>query len=178
MALVGDLRSSTPRILGACAQAVQDLGGEPVFCGLVPTPAMALWAFKHKIPSIMVTGSHIPDDRNGIKFYPPDGEILKQDEIGIRQQKVPMSLPVDGPLPIESRAKAKNVVSIMYSVTSIFLVVGLSQAEKSGSISTLPLEEISWLRCFKHWMQKLFLSAAPICLFLSTLRRFVPKMRT
>jgi phosphomannomutase len=32
----------------------------------------------------MVTGSHIPFDRNGIKFYTPVGEILKADEQGIR----------------------------------------------------------------------------------------------
>jgi phosphomannomutase len=31
----------------------------------------------------MVTGSHIPDDRNGIKFYRPDGEIDKSDEVRI-----------------------------------------------------------------------------------------------
>jgi phosphomannomutase len=37
----------------------------------------------------MVTGSHIPDDRNGIKFYRPDGEILKDDEPGILGQRVP-----------------------------------------------------------------------------------------
>ena len=30
VALAGDLRPSTPRILAACAQAVRDLGGEPV----------------------------------------------------------------------------------------------------------------------------------------------------
>jgi phosphomannomutase len=34
----------------------------------------------------MVTGSHIPDDRNGIKFNLPTGEILKRDEEGIRGQ--------------------------------------------------------------------------------------------
>lgn len=88
VALAGDLRPSTPRILAACAQAVRDLGGEPVFCGFVPTPALAFWAFGEGIPSIMVTGSHIPDDRNGIKFYRPDGEILKDDEPGIVRQLV------------------------------------------------------------------------------------------
>ncbi len=88
VALSGDLRSSTPRILAACAQAVRDLGGEPVFCGYVPTPALAFWAFSERMPSIMVTGSHIPDDRNGIKFYRPDGEILKEDEPGITRQVV------------------------------------------------------------------------------------------
>jgi phosphomannomutase len=88
VALAGDLRPSTPRILAACAQAVRDLGGVPVFCGLVPTPALALWAFGEGVPSLMVTGSHIPDDRNGIKFYRPDGEILKDDEPGILRQTV------------------------------------------------------------------------------------------
>ncbi len=31
----------------------------------------------------MVTGSHIPFDRNGLKFYRPDGEISKLDEEAI-----------------------------------------------------------------------------------------------
>lgn len=88
VALAGDLRPSTPRILAACVQAVRDLGGEPVFCGYVPTPALAHWAFAEGIPSLMVTGSHIPDDRNGIKFYRPRGEILKDDEPGITRQTV------------------------------------------------------------------------------------------
>ncbi|MBC2669032.1 phosphomannomutase [Novosphingobium piscinae] len=88
VALAGDLRPSTPRILTACAQAVRDLGGEPVFCGFVPTPALADWAFAQGMPSLMVTGSHIPDDRNGIKFYRPRGEILKADEPGITRQEI------------------------------------------------------------------------------------------
>jgi phosphomannomutase len=36
----------------------------------------------------MVTGSHIPDDRNGIKFNRADGEVLKPDETAIRAQSV------------------------------------------------------------------------------------------
>lgn len=88
VALAGDLRPSTPRILAACAQAVRDLGGVPIYCGLVPTPALALHAFAQGIPSLMVTGSHIPADRNGIKFYRPHGEVLKQDEAGMMTQPV------------------------------------------------------------------------------------------
>lgn len=49
---------------------------------------MALLGIERQIPSIMVTGSHIPDDRNGIKFNTPAGEILKEDEAGIRRQNV------------------------------------------------------------------------------------------
>jgi phosphomannomutase len=88
VALAGDLRFSSPRILAACAQAVRDAGGEVVFCGYVPTPALALYSFGRGIPSLMVTGSHIPDDRNGIKFYRPAGEVLKSDEPGMKRQVV------------------------------------------------------------------------------------------
>ncbi|OYU36758.1 MAG: phosphomannomutase [Novosphingobium sp. PASSN1] len=93
VAIAGDLRPSTPRILAACARAIRDLGGVPVFCGYVPTPALALFSFAEGIPSLMVTGSHIPADRNGIKFYRPTGEVLKVDEAGISRQIV--SFPAD-----------------------------------------------------------------------------------
>ncbi len=88
VAIAGDYRSSSPRIMGAAALAIKSLGYEPVNCGFIPTPALALYGIKHAIPSLMVTGSHIPDDRNGIKFNRPDGEILKRDEAAICTQRV------------------------------------------------------------------------------------------
>jgi phosphomannomutase len=89
VALAGDLRPSSPRIMRACARAIGDLGFAPVNCGLIPTPAVTFWAMSQGIASLMVTGSHIPDDRNGIKFNRPAGEILKEDEPGIRAQTPP-----------------------------------------------------------------------------------------
>jgi len=80
VAISGDFRPSSPRIMAAVALAVHDAGYEPVNCGFIPTPALASYAMRLNSPSIMVTGSHIPDDRNGIKFYKPAGEILKADE--------------------------------------------------------------------------------------------------
>jgi len=80
LALGGDLRSSTPRIMSALTQAIEDSQCKVLFCGNVPTPALAYYAMCHDLPSIMVTGSHIPDDRNGIKFTKKTGEILKSDE--------------------------------------------------------------------------------------------------
>lgn len=88
VALAGDFRPSTPRIMTAAAAAIADLGYRPVNCGNIPTPALAAYAIGHKAASLMVTGSHIPDDRNGIKFNTPDGEVLKADETGIREQLV------------------------------------------------------------------------------------------
>jgi phosphomannomutase len=83
VALAGDYRESTPRILRAVALAVRDEGLEVDFCGAVPTPAILYYGILHHIPSIMVTGSHVPEDRNGIKFNLPWGEVLKSDEAGI-----------------------------------------------------------------------------------------------
>ncbi len=88
VAIAGDFRPSTPRIMAAVAGAVRDNGLVPVNAGTVPTPAIALYGMRREIPSIMVTGSHIPDDRNGIKFNKPTGEILKQDEEAIRDQEI------------------------------------------------------------------------------------------
>jgi len=93
VAVAGDLRSSTPRIMRAVMKAIADHGSVPVTGGRVPTPALALYGFTQKIPSIMVTGSHIPDDRNGIKFYRPKSELLKRDEPGMKEQVV--ELPPD-----------------------------------------------------------------------------------
>ncbi|MFZ1576720.1 MAG: phosphomannomutase [Chromatiaceae bacterium] len=92
VALAGDYRPSTGRILAACAQAVGDLGYRSRYLGRIPSPAVAAFGMALGMPSLMVTGSHIPDDRNGIKFNLPTGEIMKEDEAGIRAQGI--DLPV------------------------------------------------------------------------------------
>lgn len=84
MYLAGDLRDSTPRILRAVNQAIVDGGFQTVYLGLIPTPAVAYYALQQGAPCIMVTGSHIPADRNGIKFYKTTGEVLKEDEQAIK----------------------------------------------------------------------------------------------
>jgi phosphomannomutase len=86
--LAGDLRNSTPKIMAAVAQAIVDNGFTPVNYGFIPSPAIALYGLHKHCPTIMVTGSHIPDDRNGIKFNTAEGEILKEDERMIRAQSV------------------------------------------------------------------------------------------
>ncbi|MEK7621135.1 MAG: phosphomannomutase [Patescibacteria group bacterium] len=85
IAVAGDLRDSTPRIQGAVIRAITDSGHKAQYCGLIPTPALALWAQNANQAAVMVTGSHIPADRNGIKFYKPSGEVLKSDESNIKQ---------------------------------------------------------------------------------------------
>lgn len=88
VAIAGDYRPSSPRIMAAVAMAVRDFGCTPINCGMIPTPAVALYGISQAVPGIMITGSHIPDDRNGIKFYKSAGEILKEDEQGMCSQSV------------------------------------------------------------------------------------------
>ncbi|MGN5151068.1 phosphomannomutase [Aeromonas enteropelogenes] len=80
MALAIDNRPSSYAMVQACIVALHEIGIEPIYYGVIPTPALAYHAMLESIPSIMVTGSHIPFDRNGLKFYRPDGEISKIDE--------------------------------------------------------------------------------------------------
>jgi len=96
IAVAGDLRASTPRIIAAAVAAIRDKGFVPVYCGCIPSPAIALYGLKQAIPTMMVTGSHIPDDRNGIKFNKADGEILKADEVAIKQKLVEVNEAVFG----------------------------------------------------------------------------------
>ncbi|BBP44499.1 phosphomannomutase [Thiosulfativibrio zosterae] len=75
-----DRRPSSPQIAAACCSAAATFGVEVEYCGVLPTPALAYKAMQNNQAAIMITGSHIPFDRNGIKFYRPDGEISKTDE--------------------------------------------------------------------------------------------------
>ena len=78
-----DLRASSPRIAAAVIAAVRAMGLRAVDHGVLPTPALALASMGAGQAAIMVTGSHIPADRNGLKFYLPGGEIAKMDEAAI-----------------------------------------------------------------------------------------------
>ncbi len=83
IAVAGDLRDSTDNISRAVIRAIEDSGFVVDYCGKIPTPALANYALSNGIACIMVTGSHIPEDQNGIKYYLWDGEVLKDDEPGI-----------------------------------------------------------------------------------------------
>ena len=85
VAIAGDFRPSTGRVMEAVCRAATHMGYRAINCGRIPSPAVALFGLERRIPSLMVTGSHIPDDRNGIApFNKATGEILKEDEKGMK----------------------------------------------------------------------------------------------
>src|ERR1700733_1256791 len=91
-----DLRPSSSELVsqeqgrGELAQAiVAAIGGagmQAVNLGRIPTPALASFALSRNKGSIMVTGSHIPFERNGYKTNSSRGELLKQQEAPINEQ--------------------------------------------------------------------------------------------
>ncbi|WP_370978082.1 phosphomannomutase [Agaribacterium sp. ZY112] len=80
VAIAIDNRPSSYAMAQAISAALSQAGIRTLYYGVVPTPALAFIAMQQDLPAIMVTGSHIPFDRNGLKFYRPDGEISKDDE--------------------------------------------------------------------------------------------------
>lgn len=112
-----DLRPSSPGVAAAVCGALRALGYRPEFLGALPTPALALRCLSSAVPGVMVTGSHIPFDRNGIKFYSPAGEILKADEQAILACPIPENrfenLPSASRLP-EVNASAAEAYVLRY----------------------------------------------------------------
>lgn len=74
------------KLAHAIARAIEDAGMSPMNLGAIPTPALASYAIGHGKGSMMVTGSHIPFDRNGYKTNTAKGELLKKDEAPISQR--------------------------------------------------------------------------------------------
>ena len=105
-----DRRPSSPRMAVACANAASAAGLEVDYYGILPTPALALQAMANNIPAIMITGSHIPFDRNGIKFYRPDGEITKTDEQSILRSATPFPSITHHPLQPASAAANQRYI--------------------------------------------------------------------
>ncbi len=71
-------------------RAISDAGMQAMNLGPTPTPSLTGYALSRGKASIMVTGSHIPYDRNGYKLNTSRGELLKTHEgpIGAAVQAV------------------------------------------------------------------------------------------
>jgi phosphomannomutase len=106
-------------IAQAIEQAIADAGMKPVNLGLLPTPALTYFALRRQRGSMMVTGSHIPFDRNGYKTNSAKGELLKKDEPPIA-------------------AKVEQVRARLYSQGALESKFNRNGALKSGSRTLSP----------------------------------------
>lgn len=84
-----DSRLSGPAIREAVISAMTSLGSSVYNCSLASTPAMfmstVLEGYKYD-GAIMLTASHLPFNRNGLKFFTPLGGLEKQDITSILEK--------------------------------------------------------------------------------------------
>jgi phosphomannomutase len=129
-----DFRASSPEISTICAGALTRAGLAVLDCGTVPTPALALYGLDIGAAALMITGSHIPADRNGIKFYRPDGEISKIDEEAIGREAdalMARSVPIDT-TPGPAADHARQAEALFMARNSKILPAGALSGLKVG----------------------------------------------
>ena len=80
IAVGNDSRISAPRIFNAVKEALVSSGCSVVYTGLSSTPSMFMILKNRDIDaSVMITASHMPADRNGLKFFTKRGGIDASD---------------------------------------------------------------------------------------------------
>ena len=78
VAIGRDSRITGPELLAACAEGMARAGAKVWDFGMCTTPAMYMSLLTEGFEadaSVMVTASHHPSDRNGLKFFLPTGGI-------------------------------------------------------------------------------------------------------
>lgn len=81
IAIGRDSRLSGEALVEACAQGMASMGADVLDFGMCTTPAMYQCLLEDAPvaqASVMVTASHHPSDRNGMKFFTPSGGITSE----------------------------------------------------------------------------------------------------
>ena len=93
-----DSRLSGPMLKQAFIEGAVETGITIYDCGLASTPAMFMTTVDKKLAvtgGVMITASHLPFNRNGIKFFTKDGGLEKADIAEILDIANRGELPVD-----------------------------------------------------------------------------------
>ena len=115
-----DTRVSGPKIEDALTSGICDAGGTVVSVGIVPTPAVAYLAKKHKaLCGIMISASHNPAEYNGIKVF--DGSGVKMNE----EQEGSIEYYIDNP---SQRTKQKGSARVLQTAAQEYIDFIVSSA--------------------------------------------------
>lgn len=82
IALGRDSRITGKAILEACASYLKSLGHEALDCEISSTPSIFMTTKDEEVKAdggIMITASHLPYERNGMKFFTEEGSLNKND---------------------------------------------------------------------------------------------------
>ncbi len=82
IAIGTDSRVTGPDLKKACIEGFVNAGADVIDCGMASTPAMFMTTVTDGFlcdGSVMVTASHLPMNRNGLKFFTKQGGLEKED---------------------------------------------------------------------------------------------------
>ena len=108
-----DSRLTADSLSAATLRGIRAEGAGAFSCGLASTPAMfmgTVFPETHFDGAVMLTASHLPSERNGMKFFTPDGGLDKPD--------ITELLALAGPLTAGGRAPAADEVELMALYTA------------------------------------------------------------
>ena len=116
-----DTRSSSPHISQNIIYGLRHAGREVVHLGAIPVPAANYALLSMGVTgAVMVTGSHIDVESNGVKFFCQKEEITKEQEAeitqiysGLKEQVVPT--PIMGSIPQSSQG-INNYIELLLSL--------------------------------------------------------------
>ncbi len=113
--LAGDTRGSTPTLAGWLSGSFAARGGQVVWAGVLPTPAVS-WLLREGgfAAGVVISASHNPSADNGIKVLAPSGEKLPESAELALEELAGAVRPGSGPaLPVPSPALADRYLELL-----------------------------------------------------------------
>lgn len=98
IAIGRDSRVTGPALMQACIEGFTAMGADVLDCGMASTPAMFMTTVTDGFlcdGAVMVTASHLPMNRNGLKFFTKDGGLEKSDIAELIRIAAKPSLPAE-----------------------------------------------------------------------------------
>ena len=135
-----DSRLSAKRISDCAIAAIEESGCDALFTGLSSTPSMFMLLQDHSLgadASVMITASHLPFNKNGLKFFTAEG--------GLEGKTFPRSLPSRRKERLSLPPKKARIGTSTTSTNMPRDSCG-SSAKRQGKIRRLRAKRSSWTR--------------------------------
>jgi phosphoglucosamine mutase len=115
--LIGrDTRASGEALVNAVAAGLAAAGMEPVYLGVVPTPAVARAVRLEGAPlGVVITASHNPAADNGIKFFASGGIKLTDED----ETRIEALLPAEGRAPLNVLTAGDGLADYIAAAASL-----------------------------------------------------------
>ncbi len=122
-----DSRLSADRISSAVKLALTGKGAAVIDCGLCSTPAMFMTTVKAGCDAaVQITASHHPKDRNGLKFFTPEGGLNGEDIALILRNAAENDMPVKG----DGKCVARDFMAEYAAMLRDMIIDGTGAGEK------------------------------------------------